>query len=103
MTKVEQALKSLKEEIFENPLVKEYFRVREVVAKDETLNQLKKRISDAQVNLSLSMAEQEKHQTNKVIYEQLLNDYDTHPLIVNFTQLQAEVHTLLKEIVDLLE
>lgn len=103
MIDVEAALAELKEEMFANPLVKEYFRIRQMVAENVELKALKTQINEAQVKLSLSMNNQVKHEDYKTNYEQLVGKYESHPLIENFTQLQTEVRHFLQDIVDLLE
>ncbi|MFA7378549.1 MAG: YlbF family regulator [Erysipelotrichia bacterium] len=103
MTDLQKSLLTLKEEINNNDLVKEYFRIRNLVEKNEEINSLKKKINDAQVKLSLSMGEQENHSANKKVYEQLVIKYESHPLIANFLSLQIELRVFLQNIADLLE
>lgn len=103
MTNVEKSLLSLKEEINNSDLVKEYFRLRDLVEKNNEITLLKKKINDAQVKLSLSMADEEKHSENRKEYERLVAEYDSHPLIANFSSLQIELRVFLQNIADLLE
>ena len=103
MSNFETALANLKQEIYDDELIKEYFRVRDLVLKNEELKELKQQINDLQIKLSLNMVNPELHACYKRDYEQLLNKYNLHPLISNFTFLQSEVHDFLQNIADLLE
>ncbi|MFA5421706.1 MAG: YlbF family regulator [Bacilli bacterium] len=103
MSKLDEALENLKQEIGNDSLIQEYFRLRNLITSSEEIRSLKKQIDEAQVSLSLSMGNEEAHAAKKAEYEQLVALYDVHPLISNFSNIQIEVHEFLKNIADLLE
>jgi cell fate (sporulation/competence/biofilm development) regulator YmcA (YheA/YmcA/DUF963 family) len=103
MNEVETALADLQEELQNSELVKEYFRLRKIIEENEEIRLLKQKINKAQVKLSLTMSDQSAHAKNKQEYEELVHDYESHPLINNFSLLQSEVRELLQNIADLLK
>ena len=103
MNKLSDALNSLQQEIMNDEIVKEYFRVRDLIIHDEQIKQLKNKVNNAQVALSLSMGDEEEHAKKKSEYERVLSKYEAHPMVANFTNLQIELYDFLKNIADLLE
>ena len=80
--------KELKKEIDSLPLFQEYKRIRELVDNSDEIKELKAEIAK-------SVNDKEKH-------KELLNRYNSHPLIVNLNELEIEVRDYLKEITDII-
>lgn len=78
--------KELKEEILKEPLIIEYLRVKQIVESDIEINSLKKEIALAKI-----------HNDDKT-HKELLNKYNSHPLIANYNVLKEEVNNYLSEI-----
>lgn len=78
--------KELKDEILKEPLVVEYFRIKHLVESNEEINSLKRDIALAKA-----------HQEDK-LHKELLNKYNSHPLVVNYNTLKEEVNEYLSEI-----
>ena len=78
--------KELKAELENEPLIKEYRRIKELVDNDSEINALKKEIALAKT-----------HKYNE-LHKELLDRYNNHPLIVNYESLKEEVASLLSEI-----
>lgn len=88
MNKEIEIAKELKKEIDSLPLFQEYKRIRELVDKSDEIKELK-------VEIAKSVNDKEKH-------KELLNRYNSHPLIVNLNELEIEVRDYLKEITDII-
>ncbi len=88
MNKEIEIAKELKKEIDSLPLFQEYKRIRELVDNSDEIKELKAEIAK-------SVNDKEKH-------KELLNRYNSHPLIVNLNELEIEVRDYLKEITDII-
>ncbi len=86
MDKILEIANELKTEINNLPLFIEYKRVKELVDNSEEIETLKRQIALAKVH-----QENEKHKA-------LLEEYNSHPLIVNLTALESEAYEYLKQI-----
>ena len=82
--------KALKKEIEELPEVKEYLSLKDLLENDKELQEL--RTNSARLE-SEGKLEEKKN---------LLEIYNSHPLIVNFNILKDEVKNILSEINDIL-
>ncbi len=78
--------KELKEEIFKEPLIVEYFRIKILVESNEEINALKR-------DIALAKAHHEDE-----LHKELLAKYNSHPLVVNYNTLKEEVNEYLSEI-----
>ncbi len=89
MDKVIEAAHELKDELEKLPLIIEYKRIKQLVDKSDELNALKKDIAIAK-----SLGDDELH-------KKLLEQYNSHPLMVNLRELSEEVGEYLKQISDI--
>ena len=90
MSDVIRLTKELKEELDNLPLFQEYKRIYELVSSNEELNELHKEICKVS-----KTSDTKRHQ-------ELLDRYNSHPLIVNKRELEAEVKDYLSEISDII-
>ena len=86
MDKIIELAQDLKTEIDNLPLFVEYKRVKNLVDSSEEIEELKKTIAQAKLH-----GENDKHKA-------LLDEYNSHPLIVNLNALETEVYEYLKQI-----
>ena len=86
MDKILELTTQLKEEIDNLPLFQEYLRVKQLINESEEIEGLKKEIALAKIH-----HDDERH-------KELLDQYNSHPLIVNYESLKAEVYDYLKHI-----
>ena len=86
MDKIKELAAELKNELDELPLFQEYKRVKDLVASSSEIGELKRQIALAKLH-----NENEKHKA-------LLEEYNSHPLIVNLSALENEVCDYLKQI-----
>lgn len=100
---VNEALKSVKEELLNEPSVKEYFRLLSLIENDKDLMELNERMRKHQKLMSENMDNDEVYFKEKDLYESLNKEYESNPLIVNFNLVKEEVTNLLHEIEEALQ
>lgn len=104
MEKINNLLLEIKEELFNEPVVKQYFLLLTQIKENSELNELKEQIKKAQVDLSLNFGSAKKvHQKKKDELIYLQNLYNEHPLIVNYNFVFNEVSNLLKQVEEILK
>ena len=89
MDRITELANELKKELNNLPLFQEYERVKDLVDSSSEIQGLKKQIA-----LAKTHHENDKHKA-------LLEEYNTHPLIVNLNALENEVYDYLKQISDI--
>ena len=82
--------------------VKQYFALKDEIENSNELNELSKKIVEAKKSLALSFGTS-RYEQKKKEYEDLQNEYDSSPLIVNYKNVKDEVEYLLKEFEDKLK
>ena len=90
MDKLIELSEELKKELDSLPLFQEYSFLKKEIENNIELKELKRKIILAKKDNNL-----EEHQ-------RLLDEYNSHPLVVNFLELQEEVLDYLKTIGDIL-
>ena len=90
MDKLIELSEELKKELDSLPLFQEYSFLKKEIENNKELKELKRKIILAKKDNNL-----EEHQ-------RLLDEYNSHPLVVNFLELQEEVLDYLKTIGDIL-
>lgn len=100
---VNEALKSVKEELLNEPVVMEYFRLLSLIENDKELMDLNEDMRKHQKLMSENMDNDEIYFKEKDLYESLSKEYESNPLIVNFMQVKEEVSNLLHEIEEALQ
>lgn len=91
MNNVETNIALLKEKLFNEPIIKQYFSLKESIENDISLNELKREI--------IRYTKENKINEANVLKAQ----YDNHPIVANFNIVKEEVVNLLKEIKEVLE
>ncbi len=84
MDKILLLAEEISQELEEIPLVKEYLVLRKNIENNEDLQDLRKKIK-----VSLQHGD-------KKTYQELLHEYETHPLVSNLKILHEEVEEILK-------
>lgn len=82
--------------------VKQYLLLKEEINSSSEINSLQDKIKVAKKELALSFGTKEQ-QVKKENFLALQNEYDNHPLIVNFNVVKEEVSYLLSKIEDSLK
>lgn len=87
MSSVEEKTLELKEELFSLNEVKEYLRVKKLFEDSEELQELRRKVANCKDN---------------ELKQKLVNEYNSHPLVVNFYASREEVKEILKTIQNIL-
>ena len=98
MTELEYTLKQFKDELFNEPCVKEYFYYKNLVENDESIKQLDEEVRFNQKEMCKNKNNDEKYFEEKALYEQLKNKLDSNPILVNYQIAKEEVFSLLVDI-----
>ena len=77
--------------------VKQYLLLKKDIEESTELKELNDRLTKAKKNLALSFGK-DTYEERRKEYDELKNQIDHHPLIVNFEVLQEEVGYLLDEL-----
>lgn len=103
MDNLEKQLSKVQELLFDLPEVKLYFSLREQIEANETLQTMLKEIRHHQKAMTAAMENIQLYQTEKQIYQTLMDSYHSHPLIVNYEQVKENVYFLLKQMQQIIE
>lgn len=91
MDDLEKTLLSLKEQLDNYPTIKEFLSLKEVIEKDQELKSMRLEIAKL------------AYENKKIEHDNLVNIYNSHPLVVNYNEARKEVITLLNQIKEILE
>ena len=103
MIKVEDALLDVKKELYSEPIIKEYFRLLDLIKNDENLTKLDSDMRKHQKAMCENMGNDEVYSKEKAAYEACLNEINNNPLYLNFENVKEEVMNLLNEVKDTLQ
>lgn len=90
MSELDSVLLKLKNELDNSPVIQEYLQLKEALENDEELKSMREEIA--------RLASEKKFEER----DALLNIYNSHPLVVNHSQVEEEVRALLSQIKDIL-
>ena len=91
MDKIDEVLTLLKDELDKNPVIQEYLTLKQQVETDPELKSMRLEIARL------------TNENKKEKRDNLLETYNNHPIMVNYTQAREEVISLLNEIKDILD
>ena len=90
MNDVDKILEELKSELDNLPEIQEYLSLKKALEENKELKQMRLEIARLQ------------NEGKKEEHDNLLNLYNSHPLVVNYTLAKEEVKNLLLQIKDIL-
>ncbi len=96
MTDIEKKLEIVKEELYSDSSVMEYFRLKKAIEENEELKKLDIEIRKIQKEVCRKNNKQNILDDEKL--KELKAKFDNHPLIVNYNKVKEEVFSLLNEI-----
>lgn len=102
MNDLDKLLKEVKENIYQEECVKEYFRLKKIIENDEELMLNEKEVRHHQKLMCQYKEDDEKYFKEKALYENYLNKLENNPIYQNFLEVKKEVNSLLLEIKDYL-
>ena len=98
MNNIDELTSSLKEELFNEQCVKEYFYYKDLVEKDSSLKDLDEQVRFHQKEMCRNKDNNEAYFKEKEIYEELKNKIDNNPILINYQIAKDEVFSLLVDI-----
>ena len=98
MHNIDEPLSSLKEELFNEDCVKEYFYYKNLVEKDASLKELDEQVRFHQKEMCKNKDNNEIYFKEKAIYEDLKSQLDNNPILINYQIAKDEVFSLLVDI-----
>lgn len=102
MDKIEEKLQEVKTQLFNNPSVKEYFRLKDIVENDKTIKELNNLIKLHQKLMCQNKNNDEIYFKEKELYETNLKLLESNPIYINYNEIKEEVNSLLVEVRDTL-
>ena len=102
MNNIDELISSLKEELYNEQCVKEYFYYKQIVENDLTIKQLDEQVRLHQKEMCKNKDNDEVYFKEKAIYEQLKEKFDNNPVLINYQIARDEVFSLLVDIKKLL-
>ena len=103
MTDFENQLDICQKLLYDEPIVKEYFRLKNIVQNDSKLSRLDKEIHQHQHLMCIHKNDEEIYRNEKRIYDAQMAEFKSNPLVENYFQVREEVFSLLNEVKEILE
>lgn len=100
---IDEKLTKLIEALHELDEVKAFLAMRQEILASPELIALDKQKREAQRALAESINDDVVYARNKAIYIQMQQEYDNHPLIVNYKTLREAVSLLLGQIAEIID
>ena len=98
MSNFDEQLSSLKEELYNEDCVKQYFYYKDLLKKDESLKALDEEVRFHQKEMCRNKDNDEIYFKEKALYEELKAKLDQNPVLVNYQIAKDEVFSLLVDI-----
>ena len=102
MNNIDELLSSLKEELYNEECVKEYFYYKKIVDNDPSIKELDEQIRIHQKEMCRTKENDEAYFKEKAIYEDLKSKFENNPIVSNYQIARDEVCSLLVDIKKLL-
>lgn len=103
MKSVEEALLDVKEELYKDPLIQEYFRLKSIIENDKNLTLLDKEVREHQKKMCENMSNEEIYLKEKALYEKKNEELLSNPIYQNYQSVKEEVVSLLNQIKESLQ
>lgn len=103
MNDFEVQLEKCQKLLYDEPVVKEYFRLKSIVQSDKNLVGLDKEIHQHQHLMCIYKDNDDIYQNEKTLYDEKMKEFKSNPFVENYFQIREEVFVLLNEIKEILE
>ena len=103
MNKIDSLLKDIKKELYSEPCIQEFLRLKSVIEKDEDLSKLDKEVRLHQRLMCENRNNKEVFEKEKALYEKASKEFDSNPVVINYKNVKEEVYALLEEVKEALE
>lgn len=98
MDKIDTLLQEIKEDLHNEDIVKEYFRLKNIIEHDKEILDLQKQVSFHQKRMCENKNNDEIYVQEKALYEKYDDLLKKHPIVINYSEAKEEITSLLKEI-----
>ena len=102
MNSFDELISSLKEELYNEECVKEYFYYKQIVENDASIKELDEQVRFHQKEMCRNKGNDEIYFKEKALYEELKKKFDNNPVLINYQIARDEVFSLLVDIKKLL-
>ena len=102
MNNIDDLILDTKKTLFEHPLIKEYFRLRNEVKNSKEIEELASNMKIHEKEMTQNMNDDETYFKEKALFEEYKNKYENHPLMVDYVTISNEVYDLLLEVKSIL-
>lgn len=99
---IDHQLNEVKTLINEEPIVQEFFKLRDDIIHNQELKEISRIMHEHQKEMSLHVNNEEIYFREKKLYEEYYQKYHNHPLILNYDYIKEEVYNLLMQVSNLL-
>lgn len=103
MNNIDEVLKEVDECLSNEPSIKEYFRLKEIISNDKELMKLDSLVREHQTKMCQNQNNDEIYFKEKALYERYLSELEANPIYQNFNEVKKEVNKLLLEIKNYLD
>lgn len=103
MNNLDLLLSEIKEEINNEPCVKEYYRLKQVIKEDTELSKLDKDIKLLQKKMCENRKNEEVFSSLKKEYDSKAIEFETNPIVINYKISEEEVKNYLLQVKNVLE
>jgi len=103
MNDFEKCLEQTKTELFNQPIVKEYFHLKEIFQNDLELQKLDQEVRFHQKKMCENQDNDEIYFLEKKLYEEKLKEFNENPIVQNLLEVKQEVFQLLKQAEEVLK
>lgn len=103
MSNIEVLLQDVKQELYSEPSIKEYFRLKEIIKNNDDLALLEREVLSLQKKMCENMNNDEIYKSTKEKYEEKLALLNSNPIYQNFLTVKEEVTSLLLEVSEVLK
>ena len=98
MSDFDKALQEVKNLLFDEKCVKEYFYYKNIIDKDSTISKLDEQVKFHQKEMCKNKQNSDKYLSEKALYEKYKKEFDNNPILVNYQIAKDEVFSLLVDI-----
>lgn len=98
MSKFDDALKDLKDELLNEERVKQYFYYKNIIDNSDELKALDEEVKFHQKEMCKNKENNEIYLKEKALYEDAKNRFENNPVLINYQIAKEEVFSLLVDI-----
>ena len=103
MNNFDEELANFKDIVFNQPIIKEYFKIKMEIAENDYLKDLQDKIVFYAQELTKNVNNDDVYLASKEKYETYLKEYNSNPLVINLHEISKEVENTLLELKNILE